>query len=472
MFEDLTTKLQETFTRLSGKGMLTEADIDVAMREVKLALLEADVDFKVVKEFVKNVKDQAIGAEILKSLSPAQMVVKIVNDELIKLLGEAGRLDFSGQAPTVIMLVGLQGAGKTTMAGKLANWLRKQGKRTLMIAADTYRPAAVTQLEVLGKQLNIQVYSEGIEPNPPDIAERGVQKARFGAADVVIVDTAGRLNIDEQMMQELEEVKARVKPKEILFVADAMTGQQAVNVARDFNARVGLTGIIFTKVDGDARGGAALSIREVTSVPIKFLGVGEKLDAIEVFHPDRLASRILGMGDILSLIERAQQNIDQDEALKMEKKLRQGEFTLEDFLNQMRQIRRLGPITDLMKMIPGMSQVMSQIPLEQVDTDKQMKRIEAIICSMTPAERRNPEKVLNASRRRRIAAGSGVEVQQVNELLRQFREMQRMMKEMNRGGMLDKLMRGGGGKGGPPPQLPNPRPKKGGKGGGQPRFPR
>lgn len=440
MFEDLSTKLQATFERLSGKGKLTEQDVDVAMREVKLALLEADVNFKVVKEFVTVVKERAIGAEILKSLSPAQMVVKIVNEELIRLLGEPGRLDLSGPAPNVIMLVGLQGSGKTTTAGKLANWLRKQGHRPLMVAADTYRPAAVTQLEVLGNQLTIPVHSEGIQPPPPEIAERGVQKAKFGANSVVIVDTAGRLNIDEQMMQELEEVKRRIKPKEILLVADAMTGQEAVNVANDFNRRVGLTGIIFTKVDGDARGGAALSIREVTSVPIKFLGVGEKLDAVEVFHPDRLASRILGMGDVLSLIERAEQTFDKEEALKMEKKLRKGEFDLEDFLNQMRQVKKMGPITELLGMVPGLGQLKQQISPDV--TEKEMRKIEAIICSMTREERHNP-RMINGSRKRRIAAGSGVQVQDVNELLKQFRQMQRMMKDMGR------FMGPGGGKGGP-----------------------
>lgn len=445
MFEDLSTKLQATFERLRGKGKLTEQDVDVAMREVKLALLEADVNFKVVKEFVKTVKERAIGAEILKSLTPAQMVVKIVHEELIHLLGEAGRLDLSGPTPNVIMLVGLQGSGKTTTAGKLANWLRKQGHRPLMVAADTYRPAAVTQLEVLGRQLGIPVHSEGVQPPPPEIAERGVQKGKFGAHSVVIVDTAGRLNIDEQMMQELEEVKRRIKPKEILLVADAMTGQEAVNVASDFNQRVGLTGTIFTKVDGDARGGAALSIREVTGVPIKFLGVGEKLDAIEVFHPDRLASRILGMGDVLSLIERAEQTFDQEEALKMEKKLRKGEFDLEDFLNQMQQVKKMGPITELLGMIPGLGQLKQQISPDV--TEKEMRKIEAIIRSMTREERRNP-RIINGSRKRRIAAGSGVQVHDVNELLKQFRQMQRMMKDMGR------FMGPGGGKGRGPFRLP------------------
>ncbi len=307
MFNDLSEKLQDTFKQLSQKGRLTEKDVDVAMREVKLALLEADVNFKVVRKFVKTVKQRAIGQEILKTLNPSQMVVKIVNEELITLLGEPGRLDLTGK-PTVIMLVGLQGSGKTTTAGKLALWLRKQGHRPMMAACDTYRPAAVTQLQVLGKQLGIKVYSEGVEPNPPDIAARAYEEARFGGYSILIVDTAGRLNIDERMMEELADVRDQIEPHEVLFVADAMTGQEAVNVARDFHARVDLTGVIFTKVDGDARGGAALSIREVTGVPIKFLGVGEKLSAIEPFHPDRLSGRILGMGDILSLIEQAEES--------------------------------------------------------------------------------------------------------------------------------------------------------------------
>ncbi len=426
MFDDLTEKLQGTFQRLSQKGRLTEADVDVAMRDVKLALLEADVNFKVVREFVKVIKERAIGQEVLKNLNPAQMVVKIVNEELIRILGEPGRLTLSG-TPTVIMLVGLQGSGKTTTAGKLANWLRKQGHRPLMVACDTYRPAAVKQLEVLGQQLNIRVHSEGVEPSPPDIAERALTEAKRNGFNVLIVDTAGRLNIDEQMMEELEEVKRRVNPHEVLLVADAMTGQEAVNVATDFNARVDLTGVVFTKVDGDARGGAALSIREVTGVPIKFLGVGEKLEGIEPFHPDRLAGRILGMGDILSLIEKAEAAIDHDEAEKMGARLEQGEFDFEDFLSAMKQMKKLGPLSKILDMMPGMGDIRKQISPEE--TDQQMKRIEAMISSMTVRERRNP-KVLNGSRKRRIAAGSGTSVQEINELLKQFREMQKMVKHM------------------------------------------
>lgn len=426
MFDDLSEKLQGTFQRLSQKGRLTEEDVDVAMRDVKLALLEADVNFKVVREFVKVVKERAIGQEILKNLNPAQMVVKIVNEELVRLLGEPGRLSLSGK-PTVIMMVGLQGSGKTTTSGKLANWLRKQGHRPLMVACDTYRPAAVQQLEVLGKQLNIRVYSEGTEPSPPDIAARALEIAKREGYNVLLVDTAGRLNIDEQMMEELEEVKRRVQPHEIIFVADSMTGQEAVNVARDFHARVDLTGVIFTKVDGDARGGAALSIREVTGVPIKFLGMGEKLDAIEPFHPDRLAGRILGMGDILTLIEKAEAAFDADEAEKMGSRLEQGEFDLDDFLNSMQQMKKLGPITKLMGMIPGMGDLQKQIEPGQMED--QMKKLEAIISSMTLKERRNP-RIINGSRKRRIAAGSGTNVQAINDLLKQFREMQKMIKAM------------------------------------------
>ncbi|MBA3534015.1 MAG: signal recognition particle protein [Ardenticatenales bacterium] len=447
MFEDLTEKLQATFQRLSQKGRLTEEDVDVAMRDVKLALLEADVNFKVVRDFVKVVKERAIGAEILKNLNPAQMVVKIVNEELVRLLGEPGRLTLSGK-PTVIMMVGLQGSGKTTTTGKLARWLRSQGHRPMLAACDTYRPAAVKQLEVLGQQLNIKVYSEGVGPNPPEIAERALEEARRNGHDILIVDTAGRLNIDEQMMEELQEVKRRIQPHEVIFVADAMTGQEAVNVAKDFNARVELTGVIFTKVDGDARGGAAISIREVTGVPIKFLGVGEKLDALEPFHPDRLAGRILGMGDILSLIEKAEATFDKDEAEKMGARLEQGEFDFEDFLAAMGQMKKLGPISKLMGMLPGMGDIQKQI--EPGMMDNQMTIIEAIISSMTSKERRNP-KMINGSRKKRIARGSGRTVQEVNDLIRQFREMQKMVKQMPaflRGGM---TKRKGGGSG---PKLP------------------
>lgn len=426
MFEDLTDKLQDTFKRLGQKGRLTENDVDIAMRDVKLALLEADVNFKVVREFVKIVKERAIGQEILKSLSPAQMVVKIVNEELIRILGEPGRLTLSGK-PTVIMMVGLQGSGKTTTTGKIANWLRQQGHRPMLAACDTYRPAAVTQLEVLGKQLNIRVYSEGTTARPPEIAARALEEAKRGGFNVLIVDTAGRLNIDEQMMQELAEVKALVQPHEILFVADAMTGQEAVNVARDFNERVDLTGVVFTKVDGDARGGAALSIREVTGVPIKFLGVGEKLDAIELFHPERLADRILGMGDILTLVEKLTSAIDVEIAEDLGSRLEAGKFDLEDFLSAMQQMKKLGPIHKIMGMMPGMNDLAKQVDPELMEA--QMRKTEAIISSMTRKERRNP-KLLNGSRKRRVATGSGTTPTDVNDLLKQYGEMQKMVKQM------------------------------------------
>jgi signal recognition particle subunit SRP54 len=411
--------------------------VDVALREVRLALLEADVNFRVVKELVGRVRERAIGAEVMKSLTPAQQVVKIVHEELLKTLGEPSRLDLSGPAPHVVMLVGLQGSGKTSTAAKLALSLRRSNRRVLMVAADTYRPAAVTQLEVLGKQLDVPVHSEGVKVPPPEIVVHALKRAREGAYDVVILDTAGRLQISEQMMNELAQIKATVKPQEILLVADAMTGQEAVNVAKGFHEKVALTGLILTKVDGDARGGAAISIREVTGVPIKYLAVGEKADALEPFHPDRLASRILGMGDMLSLIEKATENIDRAEAEQMGRKLVKGEFNLEDFLKQLQQLKKMGPLTQLLEMIPGMGRMTKDIAPEV--TDKQMRRIEAIISSMTLPERRDP-RVLNGSRKRRVARGSGTTVQEVNELLGQFRQMQRMMKQMGSGG---RGMRGG-----------------------------
>ncbi len=430
MFESLSNRLQETFARLGKKGKLTEADVDAAMREVRLALLEADVNYKVVKEFVARVRERAVGAEVMKSLTPAQQVIKIVHEELTELLGQAERLDLSGPPPHVVMLVGLQGSGKTTTAAKLALHLRKNGQKPLLVAADTRRPAAVDQLVTLGRQLNIPVHEEGTQVPPPTIAAHAVEQARRGAYSAVIVDTGGRLNIDEQLMQELEDIKAQIQPCEILLVADAMTGQEAVRVAEDFNQRVGLTGLILTKVDGDARGGAALSMRAVTGVPIKYVGVGEKVNALEPFYPDRMASRILGMGDVLTLIEKAEEAIDQEEARKAAEKFMRAEFTLEDFLVQLQQIKKMGPLDELMKMIPGFAQIQSQLPVGA--TDEQLKTIEAIICSMTPEERRNP-KILNASRKRRIARGSGTTVQQVNELLSQFRQVQRMMKQLQRG---------------------------------------
>ncbi len=430
MFDNLSDKLQEVFDGLGRHGRLTEADVDKALRQVRLALLEADVNYKVVKDFVARVRERAVGSDVMRSLSPAQQVIKIVNEELIATLGQSERLDLSGQPPHVIMLVGLQGSGKTTMAAKLATRLRSSGQRPLLIAADTYRPAAVTQLEVLGRQIDIPVHSEGIKPPPPDIVNRGMRRAREEARTVVIIDTAGRLTIDDQMMEELVQIKALAKPDEILLVADAMTGQEAVRVASDFHEQIGVTGLVLTKIDGDARGGAAISMRAVTGVPIKFLGTSEKIDGIEVFHPDRMASRILGMGDMLTMIEKAESVMDQDEAVRMEKKLRTASFDLDDFLKQMGQIKKMGPISDLLGMVPGMGRLSKEIDSEA--TDKQMRQIEAIISSMTMEERHNP-KVLNGSRKRRVASGSGTSVQQVNELLSQFRQMQKLMKQLKSG---------------------------------------
>lgn len=427
MFENLTDKLQSIFDNLARHGKLTENDVNIAMREVRLALLEADVNFKVVKEFVERVKSRAIGAEVMNSLTPAQQVVKIVNEELIQLLGEPAPLNLSGQPPQVVMLVGLQGAGKTTMAGKLALRLRKAGQRPLLVAADIYRPAAIQQLEILGRQIDIPVHSEGIHTPASTIAKNALRLAREKAYNVIILDTAGRLQIAEEMMQELEQVRMVTRPSEVLLVVDAMTGQEAVNVAEGFNKRVPLTGLIMTKVDGDARGGAALSVRQVTGVPIKFLGVGEKLTDLEPFQPDRLASRILGMGDVLTLIERAQTQITEEDAMAMEQKLREGEFDLEDFLQQLRQIKKLGPLTDLLSMIPGVNRAMKDVDPQMAEGS--LKKTEAIISSMTRKERQYPD-LLNASRRRRIAAGSGTTVQDVNTLLKQFRDMQKMMKQM------------------------------------------
>ena len=446
MFESLTNKLQQIFDQLGQRGKLTEADVDVALREVRLALLEADVSLTVVKDFIKRVKERAIGAEVIKALQPGQMVIKIVFEELIETLGEAGKLNLNGPSPRVILLVGLQGSGKTTTAAKLALRLRKEGRRPYLIAADTYRPAAVDQIKTLGKQLAIPVYDEGVSATPPDIVERGYKVARDASAGVIIIDTAGRLQIDERLMTELEQIKARTKPDEILLVADAMTGQEAVKIAEGFNQRVGITGLILTKMDGDARGGAAISMRAVTGVPIKFVGLGEKADALEVFYPDRVAQRILGMGDMLSLIEKAQETFDMKEAERLQKKLMKAEMNFEDFLSQMRQMKKMGPITQLLDMIPGLNRFKDQI--NQEEADKTLKKIEAIICSMTLEERRNP-KLLNASRKKRIARGAGYTnnaknperelegVQEINQLVKQLREMQRMMKMFKGGRGID-----------------------------------
>ncbi len=430
MFETLTDRLQNIFDQLGRHGKLTEEDVDRALREVRLALLEADVNLKVAKEFIKRVKERAIGAEVTKSLTPAQMVIKIVHEELITTLGEAGRLNLSGASPRVIMLVGLQGSGKTTTAAKLALHLRRQGRRPFMIAADTYRPAAVDQLVTLAKQANIPYWQEGTTVAPPEICKHGLAEAKKQDASVVLIDTAGRLQIDDTMMRELQAIKELTAPADILLVADSMTGQEAVRIAEGFNEKVGLTGLILTKVDGDARGGAAISMREVTGVPIKFLATGEKLDALEVFYPERLASRILGMGDMLSLIEKAESTFDQKEAEKLQRKMMRNEFTLEDFLQQMQQVKRMGPIAQILDMIPGMGRLSKEVDLS--GADDQFRRVEAIIRSMTPQERRNP-RILNASRKRRIAAGSGTEVQDVNTLLKQFRDMQRLMQQIGKG---------------------------------------
>ena len=433
MFESLSDRLQAVFQKLGGKGKLTEDDVREGMKQVRLALLEADVNFKVVKEFVAKVTEQAIGEEVTKSLTPAQQVVKIVHNQLIELLGNANvPLLEAKPGPTVLLMVGLQGSGKTTLSAKLALFLRKKGKRPLLVAADVYRPAAITQLESLGKQLNIPVHSEGTQARPPDIARNALQRARVEGLNYVIVDTAGRLQIDDRLMEELEQIVAAVGPIEKLLVVDAMIGQEAVKVAEEFNRRVGLTGVVMTKIDGDARGGAALSVRAVTGVPIKFLGTGEKIDAntLEPFHPERLASRILGMGDVLSLIERAEQVYDEEQAKKMQKKLVKGSFDFEDFLGAMQQMRKLGPLQQILAMIPGMSQLSRD---EELVSEKDMKKIEAIIFSMTRQERRNPD-MIKGRRKERIAKGSGTQLQDVTALVGQFKQMQRMMKKLGSGG--------------------------------------
>ncbi|NJL92567.1 MAG: signal recognition particle protein [Anaerolineae bacterium] len=434
MFESLSERLQDVFEQLGRKGKLTEADVDIALKEVRVALLEADVNLKVAKNFIKRVRERSIGAEVSRALNPGQQVIKIVHEELVETLGEPGRLNLAGATPRVIMLVGLQGSGKTTTAAKLALKLRRNGSKPFLVAADTYRPAAVDQLVTLGKQLNLPYHAEGVEPNPPDICVRGVKAAKDSGATLVILDTAGRLQIDERMMDELRTIKRLTAPAEVLLVADAMTGQEAVRIAEGFNEGVGITGLILTKVDGDARGGAAISMREVTGVPIKYMGTGEKPDAFEDFHPDRLAQRILGMGDMLTLIERAEQVFDEKEAERLQKKLMKNQFTLEDFLQQLQQVKKLGSIGQIMEMIPGMNKLRQEINLNDADAERNMKRVEAIIRSMTPEERAKP-KLIDASRKRRIARGSGTSVQEVNQLLKQFRDMQDLMKRMGRGKM-------------------------------------
>jgi len=433
MFEGLSKRLQETFDRFGKGGKITEENLNTVMRDVRMALLEADVALPIVKDFVNRVRERTVGAEVHKALRPAQQIVKIVHDELTTTLGEPGRLNFmSGSKPHVIMLVGLQGSGKTTTAAKLATYLRREGKQPYLVACDVYRPAAVDQLKTLGKQINVPVYDEGTGAKPIDIAKRGVEAAKQANASVVIIDTAGRLQIDDQLMGELEEIKRRTNPSEVLLVADAMTGQEAVNIATGFNSRVGITGLILTKIDGDARGGAAISMRAVTGVPIKFLGTAEKIDGFEVFHPDRLVDRILGMGDMMSLIEKAEEQFDEAEAIKLQEKLMKNQFTLQDFLEQLKRIRKMGPIAQVMGMIPGVSKMQMSGQLNEQDMEKRLSRVEAIINSMTLKERDNP-KVLNASRRRRIATGSGVQVRDVNEVLKQFQQMQDMMGQLRKG---------------------------------------
>lgn len=428
-FEGLADRLQGTIQKIRGKGKVNESDVKEMMREVRLALLEADVNFKVVKDFVKRVSERAVGQEVLKSLTPGQQVIKVVQEELTSLMGgEQSKIAVANRPPTVILMVGLQGAGKTTTTGKLANLLRKKyNRKPLLVAADIYRPAAIKQLETLGKQLDMPVFSLGDQVSPVEIAKQAIAKAKEEHYDYVLIDTAGRLHIDEALMTELEDVKEVAKPDEIFLVVDSMTGQSAVDVAESFNNQLGLTGVVLTKLDGDTRGGAALSIRAVTNTPIKFVGMGEKLDALEVFHPERMASRILGMGDVLTLIEKAQSNVDQEKAKELEKKFRTQTFTFDDFLEQLGQVRNLGPLDDLIKMLPGANKMKG---LNNISIDeKQIGHVEAIIKSMTKAEKEHPE-ILNASRRKRIAKGSGTSIQEVNRLLKQFDEMKKMMKQM------------------------------------------
>lgn len=430
MFDSLSDKLQIAFDGLKGQGKLTEKDVERAAREIRLALLEADVNFKVVKEFVEKVKTRALGSEVLQSLTPAQQFIKIVNEELTSLMGSAStKLTFSPRPPTVIMMVGLQGSGKTTACGKLANFLLAQGKSPGLVAGDVYRPAAIDQLKTLGAQLGVPVYDEGDKADPVDIAKHGVAWAQERGRDVLIIDTAGRLHIDEKLMEELVRIRNIVKPHNILLVLDAMTGQDAVNVALQFQERVQFDGVILTKMDGDARGGAALSVRAVTGKPIKFASSGEKLDSFEYFHPDRVASRILGMGDVLSLIEKAQQTIDEKKARELEQRLRKATFTFDDFLDQIQQVRKMGSISSVLSMIPGIPS--NKLKGLQVD-DKAFDKIQAVIFSMTPEERSHPD-LINGSRRRRIAAGSGTDIHTINQLLTQFKQVQKMMKQLGSG---------------------------------------
>lgn len=440
MFENLSARLQGVFKNLKNRGKLTEKDVDLALREVRMALLEADVNFKVAKDFVAQVRTRAIGEDVLGSLTPGQQVIKIVYDELTVLMGgQAARINFASKPPTLIMLVGLQGSGKTTTCGKLANLMRRQGRKPMLAAADVYRPAAIKQLQVLGAQLGVEVFSLGEKADPVDIAAGAIERARSMGYDTVILDTAGRLHVDDDMMAELQRIRARVSPNEVLLVVDAMTGQDAVNVAAVFNERMGIDGVVLTKLDGDARGGAALSVRAVTGKPIKFVATGEKLDALELFHPDRMSSRILGMGDMLTMIEKAQEAFDAEQAKKIEEKLRKQELTLDDFLSQMQDVRKMGPLDQILGMIPGLGKSKALRDLKV--GEKELGRVEAIIRSMTPQERRNPS-VIDGSRKKRIAAGSGTRVQDVNALLKQFEQTRKMLKQIGdaskRGGFAGK----------------------------------
>ena len=435
-FDGLSSRLQEITRKLKGKARITEADLKEVLREVKLALLEADVNYKIVKDFIKVVEEKSLGQDVLKSLTPGQQVVKIVKDELVELLGgEETKINFTPNPPTVIMLVGLQGSGKTTTAGKLSNIIRKQGKKPLLVACDVYRPAAIKQLQVVGKQLDIPVYVNESTKDVSVIARQAMSYAISKLNDVVIIDTAGRLQIDEALMQELKDLKSNVKPHEILLVVDSMTGQDAVNIADTFNKELGIDGIVLTKLDGDTRGGAALSVKKITNRPIKFAATGEKLSDIEVFHPERMASRILGMGDVLSIIEKAEETFDLEEAEKLEKRLKKQKFDLDDYLSQLRQMKKMGSFSSLLKMIPGFS-AMKDVKID----DKEFVRIEAIICSMTKAERENP-KILNGQRRLRIAKGSGTTVEQINKFMKSFEMTQQMMKEMTSGRGMKNMMR-------------------------------
>ena len=439
-FENLSEKLQNTFKKLKGKGVLTEADINEAMREVKLALLEADVNFKVVKEFVAQVKEKAMGAEVLESLTPGQQVIKIVNDQLVELMGGTNsKLTYSPSGFTVLMMVGLQGTGKTTTCGKLAAYLKKNGKKPMLAACDIYRPAAIDQLEVVGRTVDVPVFTDRENRVAEDIALKARKEAEKKGFDVLIVDTAGRLQIDEELMEELVRVKKAIKPHEILLVVDALTGQDAVNAAEGFNEKLGIDGIVMTKMDGDSRGGAALSAKKVTGKPVKFIGMGEKFDALEPFHPERMASRILGMGDMLSLIEKAQESYDEEKAAKLEKKLRKNEFTLEDFLDQMGEVQKMGGIGKMLEMLPGMnSKSVSDDEIEK--SEREFRQMEAIICSMTLEERRNPS-LLNASRRKRIAAGSGQPVSKINSLIKKYEDAKKLMKQFSNPNFMKKNKR-------------------------------